>query len=53
MLWGFSLFPGMTGEILSKYKIYDKAIYFVNTYNTILTSIVNLYWRGENIGKSS
>lgn len=55
--WGFSLFPGMTGEILSKYKIYDKAIYFVNTYNTILTSIVNsivnVYWRGKNIGKSS
>ena len=55
--WGFSLFPGMIGEILSKYKIYDKAIYFVNAYNTILTStansIVNVYWRGKNIGKSS
>ena len=45
----------MTGEILSKYKIYDKAIYFVNTYNTILTSIansiVNVYWRGEEYWK--
>ena len=53
--WGFSLFPGMTGEILSKYKIYDKAIYFINAYNTILTStansIVNVYWRGKNIEK--
>ena len=55
--WGFSLFPGMTGEILSKYKIYDTEIYFVNAYNTILTSIVNsivnVYWRGKNIGKSN
>ena len=55
--WGFSLFSGMIGEILSKYKIYDKAIYFINTYNTILTStvnsIVNVYWKGNNIENSS
>ncbi len=48
--WGASIFPTMIGELASKYKIYDKAIYFVNTYNTILAStansIVNVYWRG-------
>ena len=42
----------MTGEVASKFHIYDKALYFVNAYNTILTSsansIVNVYWRGEN-----
>jgi hypothetical protein len=47
----------MTGEILNKFNIYDKAIYFVNAYNTILTSIansiVNVYWRGKNIEKRS
>lgn len=45
----------MIGEFESKYKIYDKATYFVNAYNTILTStansIVNVYWRGKNIEK--
>lgn len=55
--WGFSLFPGMTGELLSKYKVYDKAIYFVNAYNIVLTSIVNsvvnVYWRGKNNEKKS
>ena len=49
--WGASLFHTMICEFASKYKIYDKAIYFVNAYNTILTStansIVNVYWRGE------
>ena len=53
--WGASLFPTMVGEFASKYKIYDKAIYFVNACNTILTStvnsIVNVYWRGKNIEK--
>ncbi len=52
---GASLFPTMIGEFESKYKIYDKATYFVNAYNTILTStansIVNVYWRGKNIEK--
>ena len=45
----------MIGEFESKYKIYDKATYFINAYNTILTSaansIVNVYWRGKNIEK--
>ena len=53
--WGLSLFPGMTGEILNKYKINDKTLYFVNAYNTILTStansIVNVYWRRKSIEK--
>lgn len=47
----------MIGEFASKFNIYDKAIYFVNAYNTILTStgnsIVNVYWRGKNIEKRS
>ena len=50
--WGVSLFPTMIGQFASKYKIYDIATYFVNAYNTILTStvnsIVNVYWRGKN-----
>ena len=53
--WVASLFPTMIGEFASKFNIYDKAIYFVNAYNTILTStansIVNVYWRGKNIEK--
>lgn len=53
--WGVSLFPGMIGEFLSEYKIYDKIIYFINVYSTIITSIsnsvVNVYWRGKNNGK--
>ena len=55
--WGVSIFPTMIGEAASEFHIYDKALYFVNAYNTILTStansIVNVYWRGKNIGKSS
>ena len=50
--YGVSLCPTMIGEIASKYKIYNKALYFVNAYNTILASIansvVNVYWRGNN-----
>ena len=49
--WGFSLFPGMIGEFIDKYKIYETAIYLVNTYNTILAStansVVNVYWRNK------
>jgi hypothetical protein len=55
--WGASLLPTMIGEMSSKYKIYDKAIYFVNAYNTILagvaSSIANVYWRGKNNEKRS
>ena len=50
--YGVSLCPTMIGEIASKFKIYDKALYFVNAYDTILAiianSIVNVYWRGNN-----
>ena len=53
--WGLSLFPGMTGEILNKYKINDKTLYFVNAYNTTLTStansIIDVYWRRKSIEK--
>ena len=53
--WSVSLFPTMVGELASKFNIYDKAIYFVNAYNRILTStansIINVYWRGKNIEK--
>ena len=49
--WGVSLFPAMIVEIASKYKIYDKIIYFVSIYNTLLTStvnsVVNVYWRDK------
>ena len=49
--WGFSLFPGMIGKFIDKYKIYETAIYLVNTYNTILAStansVVNVYWRNK------
>lgn len=50
--WGVSIFPTMIGEVASKLHIYEKSLYFVNAYNTILTStansIVNVYWRGKN-----
>lgn len=45
----------MIGEFVSKFNVYDKAIYFVNAYNTIListaNSITNVYWREKNIEK--
>lgn len=54
--WGVGLFLGMLGEALNKYNIYNLAIYFINAYNTIFTSItnsiVNIFWMGKNNGKS-
>lgn len=53
--WGVSIFPTMIGEIAKEYKIYSKALYLVNAYNTLLTStansIVNVYWRKKSIEK--
>ena len=50
--WGVSLFPTMIGEMLSKYNIYDKAIYPIIAYNAIFAStansVVNVFWRGAN-----
>ena len=53
--WGIGSFSGIVGELLSKFKIYDKAIYFINAYNTVFTStansIVNVFWRGRTFEK--
>ena len=53
--WGVSIFPTMIGQIAGKYKIHEKALYFVVAFNTILTntanSVINVYWGCKDNGK--
>ena len=48
---GINIFPTMVGEMVTKLKISDAAVFLVNAYIAALTStassIVNVFWRGK------
>ena len=49
--WGINIFPTMVGEMATKLKICDAAVFLINAYIAALTStassIVNVFWRGK------